>query len=268
MITTIALDLDNTLLNSAKEISAANQRVLTRLHQEGKRIVLCTGRPLPAIEHLLEQLGLTGPNDYSITFNGGLVQNNQTGEILAQTTLDKAAVELLTRDAAVRHYPLDVLGPDRVYSLTEFGQSKYEKFMNGKLKFAHINFADLPENEAFGKVVSAAPAEVVAQTRAGIPAEISEHFNVVPSRRELLEFLPEGVNKAVGLSKLLTHFGESMENLMTFGDEENDLEMIMQAQVGVAMDNAIPLIKDAADVITLDNDSDGVAVYLQKYFQL
>ena len=56
MITTIALDLDNTLLNSAKEISEENERVLKQLHKMGKRIVLCTGRPIQGIQKLLTQL--------------------------------------------------------------------------------------------------------------------------------------------------------------------------------------------------------------------
>lgn len=268
MITTIALDLDNTLLNSNKEISATNERVLKQLHQNGIRVVLCTGRPLPAIAHLVQQLDLKQPNDYSITFNGGLVQNNASREILAQTTLTKDEVGVLYQDATQRHYPLDVIGPNGVYSLVELGKSTYEASMNKMLPFKNINFAELPADETFGKVVSSAEPQVVTATRAGLPAEIDHHFHIVPSREELLEFLPGGVNKAVGLKELLGHFGEDLTNLMAFGDQENDLEMLQAAEIGVAMGNAIPLIKQAANAETLDNNADGVAVYLQKYFKL
>ena len=81
MIKMIALDLDNTLLNSDKEISARNERVLKALHDRGVHVVLCTGRPINAIWPYIEQLGLTRPDDFTITFNGGLVINNVTKEI-------------------------------------------------------------------------------------------------------------------------------------------------------------------------------------------
>lgn len=268
MITTIALDLDNTLLNSNKEISAENEKVLKQLHEAGKRVVLCTGRPLGAVQHLIKQLELTKPADFSITFNGGLVQNNVTQEILAQTTLNKTQVETLYKDAKERNYPLDVLGPDKVYSLIECGKSDYETFMNGMIPFENITFADLPSDQTFGKVVCSAPADTVTATRAGLPEDIKDNFHVVPSRRELLEFLPASVNKARGLGQLLSHFGETLDDLMAFGDEENDLEMLQAAEIGVAMGNAIPMIKEAANDETLDNNDDGVAAYLKKYFEL
>lgn len=268
MITTIALDLDNTLLNSEKEISPENERVLKHLHENGTRVILCTGRPLAAIQHLVKQLELTQPEDYSITFNGGLVQNNLTQEVLAHTTLTKDEVAVLYQDAVDRHYPLDVLGPTSVYSLVELGKSDYESFMSNMLPFSDINFADLPAAETFGKVVSSAEPQLITATRAGLPQNVLDNFHVVPSRAGLLEFLPSGVNKASGLSKLLAYFGENMDNLMTFGDQENDLEMLQAAKIGVAMGNAIPLIKEAANEETLDNNADGVAVYLKKYFKI
>lgn len=78
----IALDLDNTLFNSDKEISPRNEQVLKRVHQAGVKIVLCTGRPINAIRNYLDQLELNQAEDYTINFNGGLVTNNQTGEFL------------------------------------------------------------------------------------------------------------------------------------------------------------------------------------------
>ena len=65
MIKMIALDLDNTLLNSDKEISARNERVLKALHDRGVHVVLCTGRPINAIWPYIEQLGLTRPDDFT-----------------------------------------------------------------------------------------------------------------------------------------------------------------------------------------------------------
>ena len=89
MIKMIALDMDNTLLNSQKEISPRNEAVLKRLHEQGIKIVLCTGRPINAIWPYIEQLGLTTADDYTITFNGGLVVNNQTRAALSEHGISK-----------------------------------------------------------------------------------------------------------------------------------------------------------------------------------
>ena len=268
MITTIALDLDNTLLNSAKEISAENERVLKQLHKMGKRIVLCTGRPIQGIQRLLTQLELFEPTDYAITFNGGLIRHNQTQRILAQTTISKQEVAALYQDAEQRHYPIDVIGADKVYSIVTLGKSDYESSMGAVLPFADISFDELPADRAFGKAVCAAPAEVVQRVRKEMPTELTDLLHIVPSRAELLEFLPNNVNKAHGLSRLMAHFGEILDNVMTFGDEENDFEMIAQSGVGVAMGNAIPQIKQVANAETLTNNEDGVAAYLKQYFDL
>lgn len=72
----IALDLDGTLLNSAKEISAPNIEAIQEARQKGVEVVLTTGRPLAAIQPFLKTLKMLDFDDFSITFNGGLVQRN------------------------------------------------------------------------------------------------------------------------------------------------------------------------------------------------
>lgn len=267
-ITTIALDLDNTLLNSKKNISATNTAVLKQLHQQGKRIVLCTGRALTLIKPWLQQLDLTQPTDYSITYNGGLIQNNVTNEILSQTVLTKTDIAILYRDARKLDFPLDVLGIDGVYSLMELGKSDYENYLKHQLPFKNLTFEQLPEHEVYGKAVCATTKAVVQRIRYQLSPATQEKFQIVPSRREMLEFMPAGVNKAAGLKQLLAHFGDDFSNLMAFGDEENDLEMIQAAGIGVAMENAIPQVKAVAQAVTKNNDADGVAYYLRQYFQL
>ncbi|MGZ7230719.1 HAD-IIB family hydrolase, partial [Streptococcus pyogenes] len=75
----IALDLDGTLLNGKKEISESNKKALQEARQQGVKVVITTGRPLPAVEAFLRELDLMHPDEYSITFNGGLVQTNDGG---------------------------------------------------------------------------------------------------------------------------------------------------------------------------------------------
>lgn len=264
MIKMIALDLDNTLLNNNKEISARNERVLKKLHKQGIHVVLCTGRPINAIWPYIEQLGLTTPDDYTITFNGGLVVNNLTKDHLFEFGMKKQDLKPLLDFVTTKEIPLNVLDFDQVYELNDFPGSIYRTVLKN-IKFESIATADLPD-KTYSKAVMAIPAEKLTPIIKGLPAMLKEKYHAVQSQPMIMEFLPIGVNKAVGLKVLLEHFGEDFSNLMSFGDADNDLEMIEAANQGIVMANGLPEVKKVATAITDSNEEDGVATYCEQYF--
>ena len=77
--------------------------------------------------------------------------------------------------------------------------------------------------------------------------------------------MPKGIGKGESLLEIAKYYDIPIEDTIAFGDEENDLTMIEAAGIGVAMGNAIDLVKEAADYITLSNDEDGIADYLEKF---
>lgn len=266
MIKMIALDLDNTLLNSQKEISERNTKVLRRLHEKGIKVVLCTGRPINSIWNYIEQLGLIDDDDFTINFNGGLVVNNVTKQPLFSMGLKATELQLVYDFAHPHNYSLDVLDFERVYEIMDMPRSIYKGTVKN-IEFLDRNFADLPMGDhPYAKMVMAIPAERLKKIIPTIPDNLKEHFNVVQSQPHILEFLPKGVDKSVGLSHLLHHFDMDFANLMSFGDADNDLGMIKDAHDGVVMANGLPNVKAVANHITKSNDDDGVAVYLEKKF--
>ena len=84
----LALDLDGTLFTKDKQVTAENRAALKAAEAEGIHVVITTGRPLPAITHILEDLGLLDDKHYSVTFNGGLVQRNN-GDILIKKEMSR-----------------------------------------------------------------------------------------------------------------------------------------------------------------------------------
>ena len=82
-----------------------------------------------------------------------------------------------------------------------------------------------------------------------------------------LEVMPKGINKGIGIEKICDHMGISTDEVIAFGDSFNDISMIRTAGVGVAMGNAEQELKDCADYITDDCDSDGIAKALE-YFNV
>lgn len=267
MIKMIALDLDNTLLNSEKKISTANQETLKVLHEQGIAVVLCTGRPVNAVWPYVEQLDLSGPNDYTITFNGGMVIKNDDQSVLNQKSLSKADFSLIHQFASDHQLPLDILDFKKVYELTDLVKSTYKEVLNSPLEFEQIDFTDLPEQE-YSKSIMSEQVATLDQARADLPDEIKNSYQIVRSQPKIMEFLPENMSKAYGLEILLHHLELDFTNLMAFGDAENDQEMLKAAHIGVAMGNASDEIKAIADDVTLDHDEDGVAVYLHHYFNM
>ena len=84
----------------------------------------------------------------------------------------------------------------------------------------------------------------------------------------ILEISAGGVSKGNSLLELSEYLGIGIENIMAFGDGENDISMIKTAGIGIAMSNAGPEVKSAADIVTSSNNNDGVAEVLEEFFGL
>lgn len=262
----VALDLDNTLFTTDKQISPANRSALQLAQEKGVQVVITTGRPLKAITWLLEDLGLTGGSQYSITFNGGLVQRND-GQILAQAGMPAADVAKVHAVMAVLDLPMDVLSDETVYRLpSSSGFSAYGE-VNPNLTFVDLaSPADFPSELTYNKVVIVTDQAYLEQRIAKLPADLYDQFEVFKSREIILEVLPKGVHKAAGLAQLTAHLGLEPHQVMTVGDEENDLTMLAWAGWGMAVANAVPAAKAAAR-LTLEatNNQSAVAEAINRY---
>lgn len=266
MIKMIALDLDNTLLTNEKTISQVNEAVLKQVREQGVYVVLCTGRPINAIWHLVEQLGLTDPDDFTITFNGALVINNTSREAIAKQGIEKRDLTPLFDFLKAHDFVMDVLDFDQVYPITDLDKSIYEAGLGNLIPFSPSTFADLPD-QTYAKAVVAAKPDELDTVIAAIPDSLREQYHIVRSQPHILEFLSPTTDKSVGLKALLDHFGLDFSNLMAFGDAENDAGMLKAANVGVAMANSIPEITALTSYHTDTNENDGVAKFITSYFE-
>ena len=266
MIKLIAIDLDGTLLNSQKEIGDEDKRVLKQAKEAGIKVVICTGRPLAAIQGYLDELQLKEDGDYSITFNGGLVQKNDTGEIIEKALMPVAHIHELFALASSLDIPLDILSEGTVLQLpTSQTYTSIYSHLNNLLTFEPAALDHLPADRIYNKAVVALDAEYLDERIEKIPADFFDRYEIIKTRSNLLEFMPKGITKAYGISLLARDLGIAPHEVMGIGDEENDLPMIQYAGIGVAMENAVPMVKEAADVITKTNDRNGVAHAVKEY---
>ena len=264
-IKVIALDLDGTLLNSEKKISPRNLAAIRAAQEKGVKVVLTTGRPLKAMDFLLQEIGTADLSDeYTITFNGGLVQKN-TGEIIAKTVFSRDDVVRIYEETEALGLPLDAISEGDVYTLASDQESLYPLY-NPYLNFIPVSIEDLSSQIAYNKCVTAFQQDYLDGAIPKISPELRERFEIFKSRDMLLEWCPKGVQKDRGLEALVEYLGIDASQVMTCGDEANDASMLKWAGLGIAMANAVDEVKEIATLVSdYTNDEDAVGRAIEEY---
>lgn len=266
MIKLIAIDLDGTLLNKNHEVSERNKETLLKAKAQGVKVVLCTGRPLLGMRHLLAEIGLQDDGDYVITYNGGLVQKADTGEVLHQITLNKEQLEEIYQVSQDIQVPMHYIDLENVYSPAgpTDAHSLYPSIMK-VLPFVPLEVADAPDDIQVNKILYCCESDILDKRTAALSDSFKTSYTVIKSRPVLLEIMHKEVDKGTGIEALAKHLGIKQEEVMTLGDEENDLAMIAYAGLGIAMGNATDEVKAIANHVTATNEDDGVALAVEKF---
>ncbi|MGT2771527.1 Cof-type HAD-IIB family hydrolase [Streptococcus marimammalium] len=262
----LALDLDGTLFNNQKEVSFLNKMAIIQAKNKGVKIVITTGRPLKAIGNLLDFLDLKSQEDYSITFNGGLIQKNN-GHCLFQKTLSREDVENITEMLLSLGLPVDIISDSKSYTLTAPNHNSLYPTANVQLDFHDIKTLDeLPHGIVYNKIVTVFDANYLDRQLPNIPKHFHQEFELFKSRDIMLEIVPKGVNKGRALAILGEHLGIKKEEMMAIGDEENDLSMLRWVGLPVIMKNAsVAVRKEFERTTSRTNDESGVAEAIEKY---
>ncbi|WLW43848.1 Cof-type HAD-IIB family hydrolase [Limosilactobacillus fermentum] len=263
----IALDMDGTTLNNQSKLTDHTVSTLRRLANDGHLVVIVTGRPWLISAHLYDQIGLKSP---IINFNGALAHlpyQNWKHEYAIKVTRE------LTLDMLESRRELGVqtlIAEDKHHVWANHPSNELPEFLPAQLSDDQILNERNLTDDPIALTIQFDPAKKDA-----IINRVNERYGDFVEPRvwgggySIMELIHRGTHKETALSYLAHHFQIDRQHIVAFGDEQNDLEMIDFAGHGVAMKNAIPELKAVAkDVTTLDNDHDGVADYLEKYFQL
>ena len=270
-IRVIALDLDGTLLNSNKELSVGNLAALKSAADAGIEIVPTTGRFYGGMPETVRALPFVR---YVISINGAEVRDLQTGEVIYRAEIPCAqAVEIM---AALDEHPV-------IYDCYQENAA----FMTADMKARADDIVSSPHYRKMIRELRQGVPELKAfLTERGLDIQKIQLFTDIPELRlQLLENLPhmfENVsisssldqnveinqghaNKGEALLALAAHLGIDREQTLAFGDGLNDLSMLKEAGIGVAMANGCEEAKALADWITLSCDEDGVARGIEKF---
>ena len=261
----LVLDIDGTLTNSKKEITPRTKEVLMRIQKAGKRLVIASGRPTAGILSIADELHLDEYNGFILAFNGGRIINYTTGEIVYNRTIPLELLPEIYRyskelGTGILTYTESeiVLGnePDRYSEL----ESRICKIPIRQVE-DFVKFVDFPIN----KFLMTGEPELIFKAQSVMREKFGWVLNIFRSEPFYLEIVPQSIDKANSLARLVEHLGMKREQMICCGDGFNDRSMIEFAGLGVAMENAQEEVKAAADYITASNDKDGIVEVVEKF---
>lgn len=266
----IGMDLDGTLLTTQKELTPYTKDVLKRAVDQGIIVMPATGRPLGGLpKELLNFPGIV----YAVTANGGRVVDIRTGESLYEC-LVPADVASQIMDVFEHYDTLREIYYDGMGFAQEDGLLQIEKYLDSApmIEYLRSTRRSVPdiraklreENRGADKVqglfVSVKDRDAAKEELKAVPG-----IEITGALEKNIEVNAKGVNKGKAMVRLGEMLGIRREEIMAFGDGLNDQQMLKEVGTGVAMSNAREEVKEAADHITLSNDEEGVARFIEEY---
>ena len=276
MIKAILLDIDGTLTNRDKVITPRTRDALLRAQEAGTTLVLASGRPAQGLHRFAQELDMFTHHGLFCCFNGAKVMDCQSGEVyFNQAITVSQAKRVLEHIKAFDINPvIDDGGPymhtsDVFQRIHQPGGDprwlvvEYEARNNGYLLQEHVDLAADISWEP-NKIMTVGEPDYLQEHAAEISAPFEGERSAMFTAPFYYEFTPKGVDKAAALGETFAKLGIAVADTAAFGDAENDMTMLGFAGIGVAMGNAVEVTKAAADMVTDDNDHDGIATALEK----
>ena len=260
----IALDIDGTLTNDEKKITADTRNTLLKLQEQGSRIILASARPAPGLSAVSDQLKLPEYHGILMSYNGGQILDATDGTLLSETHMELQKTKELLR--FLEKLPVTVILDDgtRFYVTDSHGYKVEYECWNNQMECTEVeNLADFLNFSPVKLLLSVNP-EQISTVQNAIRSHLSEDLTVVRTAPFYLEIIPSSINKGKGLLDICSYLGIQQADTVAFGDSENDIPMLKAAGCGIAMENGEPAVKAAADMVTRSNNSDGIAFALRR----
>lgn len=261
----IAIDIDGTLVNSKKEITPKVKATIKKAQDEGKRIVICTGRPLSGAQRYLDELGLNNDdNEYVISFNGAVVEST-SGKVIFKKGLSYEQYIDLETIARKLNLHFHAVGLNRIYTANrDLGHYTIYNSRIVKLEVSYRTQEEMKNIPMIKCMYIDEPDYLDSKIKDPLFDTIRNKVTLSKTEPFYYEATAANVDKGTGLKVLCEHLGVKSENVMALGDQANDMPMLKYAGIGVAMGNAVEITKKNADEVTLDCDHDGVAAAIER----
>ena len=245
----IAIDLDDTLFDTRKDTPEVNVQALRRLDRAGVHVVLCSGRPTPGMRRLAAELLTEERTHYVISYNGAIVEEVESGREISRDGLPVAAAREIARFARETGLLAQYYHDDEFFVEHEDPRAEDYKGRSGlpyRIVTPLEDAMDLPSPKM---LMQGSPEELPIHLET-LRRTADGRWNATISKPYYLEVLSPTVDKGRAMLALAASLGLAREDLVAIGDSLNDLEMIRDAGMGVAVANAREEVRAEADLVT------------------
>jgi Cof subfamily protein (haloacid dehalogenase superfamily) len=267
----ICTDIDGTLLDSRRELSDATIESFQKV-KDDVAVILASSRMPSAMRHLQDQLGVI--DQPLICYNGGYIVHYNNGyhpEVVHSVVIPVNVCEeiIALAEGTTIHVSL--------YFEDEWYAPQWDQWTEREARITKVQpkLSDLPsvierwrsKNSGGHKVMCMGPENEIDAMEKALNEKLSDHIHIYRSRPTYLELAPKAISKGSGLKLLLQKkFSIGIGEVISFGDNYNDIDLLQLSGRGVAVENAREEVKAVADEITLDSKADGVAASIRKHF--
>lgn len=259
----VVLDMDDTLMNSDNEVSPETKSYLIDIQDKGYSVVLASGRPTEGMIPVARELQLNHNESFIISYNGGKTIKMSNEEVEVSKTVSKDNFDLIVDYCRERGFL--VLTYDNGYIIHD---SDHE-YMNIESELTGLPMKRVKDIKSYisrdvPKVMGVDYVYNITEARIDLNGFFNKDIDVTTSKPFFLEFMAKDVSKGNAIKALCKKENINLEEVVVFGDSLNDQSMFEVAGYSVAMGNASEELKESADEVTLDNDSEGIPHMLKK----
>ena len=263
----LMVDIDGTLIGKDRTISAKDKNALARARDSGILVSLSTGRAVEACRAIIDQLSLDG---YHIFFDGALVSNPDSGEVVYIEPIGEECVRQMAEFAHLNEVNLDLQSATHYFIERETWVTDIRRHFFG-VEPAIVDFSEVWQKE---KIIKATLTSSSAEEKAKADSfcrkfKDSLGFTLAKTpvypEVDFINVVAPNVSKGKALDRLAPFLGMPLTEVMAIGDGDNDISLLSSAGLAVAMDNALDAVKAVADFVTLDVDHNGVAAAIEKF---
>lgn len=257
----IAVDMDGTFLNDEKTYDRERfNKLYAKMQAQGTRFVVASGNQYYQLKTFFDQ-----PEVLFLAENGAYCGTADT-ELFASTFQPEQAQKVLDALLQISELKLAICGVKSAYIRKQEGQAWIDETRHYYTHLLAIDTFDQRPDDEVLKFAMGCPPEKTDEILAQIAKATAGLAVPTSSGHGDIDVIQPGVNKATGLKRLGDSLGIDLSEMCAFGDGGNDLEMLQEVGLGVAMQNASPQVSAIADDHTLDNNHAGVLAYLETIF--
>lgn len=254
----ILSDVDGTLVDEKQNISETLLAMVKQYQDNGGIFAIASGRIEESVKKYCEQLKINTP---CILYNGAKIVDVLNDKCIYEETLDAKHVKTVFE--ILKSYKTDFI----IYSKNKAYISKTNDVLNNYMKKDGIlcnEHKDIQSIDPITKILIIGEESVIEGLEKEVRISLDSVSYIVRSEPTYLEILPCNTSKGEALKKLSEYMDIALDEIVAVGDNLNDMEMIMNAGVGVAVMNAHPRLLEVADYVTATNIDDGVAKVIDK----